>query len=587
MTTIRVCLIIAALASAALVLPGTGTAPDGGSYRPVILVESDLGEGPPVDYAYRNFSTIVEILYETESAHSDIAKVYDIGDSWEKTEGIADRDILAIKISDNVDSDEDEPEVLIMALQHAREWPTSEIALQLIENLTDSYGSDARITWLVDNRETWIIPVVNPDGLEFAMTYDDMWRKNRRDNGDTTYGVDLNRNYNGSENGDPLGEWGGVGTSSDTEDYTYCGEYPFSEPETQAVRDLVKNHSFTVAIDFHTYSNLVMWPWGYTTDLPPDSEDLARIGHELAALNGYEPDQSVGLYPTTGDSLDWLYGSADIFAFLFEVGEGPDFNPDGRETVLEQIAENIPPALLLMEIAGDREERQFDINHTPLDDALYSDAGFEVDANVTAARGVDTSSLSVAYRIDGGSWVETGMSKTTGNDTYSGVIPPQSGGSVVSYYVIARDEGGVGLTSPRYAPYDVHTFTVIDDTEPPVADAGLDATITIGASTIFDGSDSTDNVGVSNYSWVFVYNGSTVELYGVSPAFTFWTEGTYDVTLVVTDGSGNSDSAAVTVEVMDGAIPEFSHVVVPVMAILAMLVFTRFRIGRDRRREVG
>ena len=139
MTTIRVCLIIAALASAALLLPGTGTTPDGGSYRPVILVESDLGaEGPPVDYAYRNFSTVVEILYDTESVHSDIAKVYDIGDSWEKTEGIADRDILAIKISDNVGSDEDEPEVLIMALQHAREWPTSEIALQLIENLTDS-----------------------------------------------------------------------------------------------------------------------------------------------------------------------------------------------------------------------------------------------------------------------------------------------------------------------------------------------------------------------------------------------------------------------------------------------------------------
>lgn len=588
MTIIRVCLIIAALVSVVLVLPGTGTIPDGGSDCPVILIESDLGEdGPPVDYTYRNCSTVVEILYDTESVHSDIAKVYDIGDSWEKTEGIADRDILAIKISDNVGSDEDEPEVLIMALQHAREWPTSEIALQLIENLTDSYGSDARISWLVDNREIWIIPVVNPDGLEHAMTYDDMWRKNRRDNGDGTYGVDLNRNYNGSENGDPLGEWGGVGASHDPGAYTYCGEYPFSEPETQAVRDLVKNHSFTVAIDFHTYGNLVMWPWGYTADLPADNEDLARIGYELAALNDYEADQSVGLYPTTGDSLDWLYGSADVFAILFEVGEGPDFNPDGRETVLEQIAENIPPALLLTEIAGDREERQFDIDHTPLDDALYSDVGFEVDADVTAARGVDTSSLSVTYRIDGGLWAEIGMSKTAGNDTYSGVIPPQSGGSLVDYYVIASDEGGVGLTSPGYAPYDLHTFTVIVDSESPVADAGLDATIAIGASVIFDGSDSTDNVGVSNYSWVFVYNGSTVELYGENPTFTFWTEETYDVTLVVTDGSGNSDSDVVTVAVMDGAIPEFGYVVAPVTAILAMFVFARFYRGRGRRREAG
>ncbi len=588
MTPIRVCLIIAALVSAGLILPGTGTIPDGRSHCPAILVEADLyAEGPPIDYPYRNFSIVVETLYETESSHSDIARVYDIGDSWEKTEGIADRDILAIKISDNVDSDEDEPEVLMMALQHAREWPTSEIALQLIENLTDSYGSDARITWLVDNRETWIIPVVNPDGLEFAMTYDDMWRKNRRDNGDTTYGVDLNRNYNGSENGDPFGEWGGAGASHITSYDTYCGESPFSEPETQAVRNLVKGRSFTVAIDFHTHGNLVMWPWGYTADLPPDNEDLVRIGYELAALNDYEADQSVGLYPTTGDSLDWLYGSADIFAFLFEVGEGPDFNPDGMDTVLEQIAENIPPALLLIEIAGDREEMQFDIDHTPPDDTLYSDTGFEVDANITAARRVDTSSLSVAYRIDGGPWAEIGMSKTAGNDTYTGVIPSQPGGSAVSYYVIACDEGGVGLTSPKYAPYDVHAFTVIPDAEPPEADAGLAATITLGASVSFDGSGSTDNVGVSSYTWEFDYDGSPVELDGANPAFTFWVEGIYEVTLVVTDSSGNSDSATVTVTVIDGAIPEFGYVVFPVTAILAVMVFARFYLDRGRRRQAG
>ncbi|HUU06990.1 MAG TPA: PKD domain-containing protein, partial [Thermoplasmata archaeon] len=121
----------------------------------------------------------------------------------------------------------------------------------------------------------------------------------------------------------------------------------------------------------------------------------------------------------------------------------------------------------------------------------------------------------------------------------------------------------------------------------PVADAGLNATITIGASVTFDGSDSTDNVGVSHYSWVFVYNGSTVELYGENPTFTFWTEGIYDVTLVVTDGSGNSDSDAVTVAVMDGAIPEFGYVVASVAAILAMFVFARFYLGRGRRPEPG
>ncbi|HIH02234.1 TPA: zinc carboxypeptidase, partial [Thermoplasmata archaeon] len=269
MNTTRTVLIVAAISTAVILLPGPGILLDDGDDDISWAVGPALGAGPPVDYAYRDFDTVVQLLYDAETEFPEIAKVYDLGDSWEKTEGIADRDILALKISDNPGVNESEPRALIMALHHAREWPTTEIALQLIENLTEEYGKDPRISWLVDNVETWIVPVVNPDGLEYSMTYDDMWRKNRRDNGDTTYGVDLNRNYNGSENDDPLGAWGGAGTSDNTADATYCGEYPFSEPETQAIRSLAENLSFNVAIDFHTYSNLVMWPWGYTTDLPP------------------------------------------------------------------------------------------------------------------------------------------------------------------------------------------------------------------------------------------------------------------------------------------------------------------------------
>lgn len=581
MRATRTTLIIATIASALVFLPGPGTIfgeDHSGAFWPV---DSVLGTaGPPVDYAYRDFETVVDVLYETESDHAEIAMVVDIGDSWEKTESLADRDILAIKISDNVEMEEDEPEVLIMALHHAREWPTSEIALQLLENLTNEYGKDDRISWMVDNREIWIVPVVNPDGLDYSMTYDDMWRKNRRDNGDGTYGVDLNRNYNGAENGDPLGDWGGAGASDDTSASTYCGEYAFSEPETQAIRGIAESHQFAVAIDFHTSGNLVMWPWGYTTDLPPDNDDLVRIGNALAALNGYTADQSVGLYPTTGDSLDWLYGSKDVFAFLFEVGEGPDFNPDSEDTVLEQIAENIPPALHLIEIAGDRQEMQFDIDHTPLGDALYSDIGFTVEAGITAARGVATSSLSISYSMDGGEWHDVAMSEVSGDDTYAGSIPSVPGGTAVTYYIYAEDEAGVELTSPRYAPYDVHSFTVIPDTEQPVADAGSGGTVPIGAEVAFDGSGSSDNVGVVNFTWMFVYNGSAIELYGESPTFTFWTADTYGVTLVVTDGSGNYDSDTITITVMDGAIPEFGDLLIPVVIIIA--VFALARIGRGR-----
>jgi len=537
--------------------------------------------GPASDYVYRNFTVIKETLYATEAAFPEIAKVYDIGDSWEKTQGIADRDILAIKISDNVEVDEDEPEVLIMALHHAREWPSAEIAAQLIENLTAQYGSDHRISWVVDNRETWIVPVVNPDGLDFSMSdpLNEGWRKNRRDNRDGTYGVDLNRNYNGSQNDDPLGEWGGAGSSNDTSDTTYCGEYPFSEPETQAIRDLALNQSFVVAIDFHTYSDLVMWPWGYTTETPPDNDDLVRIGTNLAALNGYTADQSVGLYPTTGDSLDWLYGGADVYAFLFEVGTMQDgYHPEDEDAVMAQIAENIPPALLLLEVAGDRNERPFDIEHVPLSGSLPAGVGLQVEANITAGRGVDVDSVTFNYRIDEGVWVEELMPKTSGNDTYAFELSPQAPGSSVDYFISARDEGSVSLSSPKYAPYEVHSFSILFDEEDPVASAGVDIDGYVGVPVTFTGQGSTDNVGVDNYTWSFVYDSSPIELYGVSPTYTFWQEGVYLVTLLVKDASGNTNSDTVTVTVTSEAIPEFSQAVLPVVALLAL--FAIFRHGR-------
>jgi hypothetical protein len=117
-----------------------------------------------------------------------------------------------IKVSDNVTVDEVEPEVGIMAMHHAREWMTVEVTMYYLNHLVNNYGSDPRATWMVDNREIFLVPIVNPDGYVFSQEVQNMWRKNRRDNGDGTHGVDPNRNYNGSQNGDPIGEWGGVGS---------------------------------------------------------------------------------------------------------------------------------------------------------------------------------------------------------------------------------------------------------------------------------------------------------------------------------------------------------------------------------------
>jgi len=442
---------------------GSSSIPQGETVKPLAVT---------AEYNYRNYSTIKAVLEEIAHSHPDIAQVHDIGDSWEKTEGLADRDILALKISDNVAVEEDESEVLIMGLHHAREWPTSELVTAIAENLTAGYGVDARISWLVDNRQIWLVPVVNPDGLDYALETDDTWRKNRRLNYDDTYGVDLNRNYNGSENGDPDGEWGGAGSSHNPADPTYCGESPFSEPETQAVRDLVLAHAFEVAIDFHTYGDYVMWPWSYTTELAPDDDDLVRIGGELAALNGYLPQQGIYLYPTTGDSADWLYGAADIFAFCIEMGNEDvgiweKFHPLEYDMAMSLINENLPVSLEMMEIAGDRQEREIEIGHDAAPERQYTESGFEIVATVLAERGVNTTALEVTYRVDEGEWARVPMALYSGNDTYLATIPSQEIGSIVEYYIYTEDLGGFPLTSPRYAPYERHSFEVIEGPDMP------------------------------------------------------------------------------------------------------------------------
>lgn len=508
-----------------------------------------LSSGPPEVYSYRDYSQIRDLLILTAASYPDIVALHDIGDSWEKTVGLSDRDILAVKISDRVHEDEDEPEFLLMALHHAREWPTSETAVEVILHLTSNYGSDPRVSWLVDNREIWIVPVVNPDGLDYALYVDDMWRKNRRDNLDGTFGVDLNRNYNGSENGDPLGAWGGAGSSHITSSIVYCGSAPFSEPETQAIRDLVRARDFEVAFDFHTYGGDVMWPWGYTWDTTPDDAYLVDIGQQLAALNGYDAAQSIDLYATTGDSIDWLYGGADIFPFLFEMGSR-EFHPDKSEDVLAIIYENIPPTLLGIELAGDRLQLQFDISHTPPSDSPPLETGFHVVADVTAYRGVDISALSVVYRSDGGMWSEEQMTRDGHNDTYAALIPTVPAGSQVEYYIRAADLGGVELSSPRYAPYEVHCFSVLALSDPPVARAGPDVVTPVHQETVFDGSGSSDDIGIVNYTWTFPGD-VPVEKYGAAVTHVFPSCGSFEVVLTVRDADGQTDQDSVLVTVHD------------------------------------
>ncbi|MFQ5722624.1 MAG: M14 family metallopeptidase, partial [Candidatus Aminicenantales bacterium] len=193
---------------------------------------------------YHTYQELEKDLMTLEEGFPDLAKLYSIGQSLEN------RNIYALKISDNVSRDEDEAEVLFLGCHHAREWISVEVPYLLAKYLVENYSQKPAIKTLVDYSQIWIIPLLNPDGLEYSIHFYRYWRKNRRNNGDGSYGVDLNRNYSY--------KWGldNEGSSPLSFSNVYRGKYPFSEPETQAVRDLCSTRKFQALISYHNYSQV-------------------------------------------------------------------------------------------------------------------------------------------------------------------------------------------------------------------------------------------------------------------------------------------------------------------------------------------
>lgn len=327
-------------------------------------VPAAASDFPPKDSRYHSYTEMVTDIHDVETAHPDIVHVFSIGKSYQG------RDIWAAKISDNVATDENEPEILFDALHHAREHMTVEQALYLLHQLADGYGTDSQITSLVNGREIWIIFAVNPDGFEYDLTCTGSshppycaWRKNRQPNaGTSAIGTDLNRNYNY--------RWGCCGGSSgNPSSILYRGRSAFSAPETQAVRAFVLSRKIggiqqiKSHITFHTNGELILWPFGYTTaDIPADmtaGDHLAFVamGKGMAARNGYKAEQSSDLYITDGDQIDWLYGTQRIFSYTWELYPtetatvwGDHYPPD--ETIAAATAHNRSALLYFLTVGA-------------------------------------------------------------------------------------------------------------------------------------------------------------------------------------------------------------------------------------------
>lgn len=258
----------------------------------------------------------IDFFHNLAEAHPGIVRLSSIGQSLEG------RDLWTLKITDNPDLIEpDEERIFFCALHHAREWATHEVILSLAEHLLTRYDTDLRIRHIIDNSVVWILLAANPDGFEYSWTTDRMWRKNRRRSGGTIHGVDLNRNYDYNWGFD---EYGSSGSRSAE---TYRGSFPASEPETQAIQDLLTAETPAIAVTYHTYSQLVLYPWGYTKDVNPEAyTSLRGIGDRYAAIvkqvhdMDYTPGMgSYTIYRTNGDFTDYAYGAHGILAYTPEL----------------------------------------------------------------------------------------------------------------------------------------------------------------------------------------------------------------------------------------------------------------------------
>jgi carboxypeptidase T len=312
---------------------------------------------PAADSRYHNYAEMTAVVNQALVDHPSLISKRVIGQSFQN------REIWALKISDNVATDEAEPEVLFTHHQHAREHLTVEMALYLVNLFTDEYATDRGIRDLVDSREIWIVPDLNPDGGEYDIATGSYrsWRKNRQPNsGSSNIGTDLNRNW--------AYNWGCCGGSSgSSSSTTYRGPGPESAPEVRQVADFVRSRviggrqQIISHIDFHTYSQLVLWPYGYTfNDLGPgltqaERDTHARLGQMMAQTNGYTPQQSSDLYITDGTIGDWLWGVQRVYTYTFEMypgssGSGGGFYPPD-EVIARETTRNRAAVLLLLDYA--------------------------------------------------------------------------------------------------------------------------------------------------------------------------------------------------------------------------------------------
>ncbi len=303
--------------------------------RNLRALDSDMGE-------YHTYDETSAELARLESEYPDLLEVRSIGQS------IQGREILAAVVSGADGADAVRGTCLLVGLHHAREIVSTEIVLYALNYLLEQYGTEPEITYLLDSRQVVFVPMLNPDGhVRVESGWD--WRKNMRDNGDGTIGVDLNRNYSY--------QWGydDIGSSARTSSETYRGAAPFSEPETQAMRSLRDAEHYNVSLSFHSFGNVIFYPWSFCDEFSPDHALQSRFASIISAESCYNYGNTgiLEFYPANGEFDDWNYAGLGldqkVFGLTFEVG---DVYYEPEERIRELCEQNLESCIQAVRASG-------------------------------------------------------------------------------------------------------------------------------------------------------------------------------------------------------------------------------------------
>lgn len=282
---------------------------------------------------YKSYEQTCNFLEECVTKYPDIIQIESIGKTWEN------RDIMLATISLNVETAGLKPAILYTGTVHAREWIGNELAVSFIDYLLNHYSSNPKVLQTLTKNTLYIVPCLNPDGFEYSRTHFSFWRKNRRDNGDGTFGVDLNRNFSV-----------GYEKSIDTRSNVYSGSKPFSEPETSAIKNFVDiKNNITIALDYHSQGNVFFPAHRFNHEQEIDGADLnilcANMNYEIYKVTGRKYGIHRGKPPTkliSGSGREYYY-SKGIMSVVVEVGSRNI--PDFMQNMQESIDENIPALL--------------------------------------------------------------------------------------------------------------------------------------------------------------------------------------------------------------------------------------------------